>query len=46
MVSISSVLLAPVKGVIWVVKLPFVLVWMLLRYVGSLLYRAVAAVLR
>ena len=46
MVSFSSVLMAPVRGIVWVAKLPFVLVWMLLRYVGSCIYAAVAAVLR
>ena len=46
MVSFSSVLMAPVRGAVWVVKLPFVLVWMLLRYVGSCIYAAVAATLR
>lgn len=46
MVSVSSVLMAPVRGVVWLVKLPFVLVWMLLRYIGSCIYGAVAAVLR
>ena len=46
MVSVSSVLMAPVRGVVWLIKLPFVLVWMLLRYIGSCIYRAVAAILR
>lgn len=46
MVSVSSVLMAPVRGVVWLIKLPFVLVWMLLRYMGSCIYRAVAAILR
>ena len=46
MVSFSSVLMAPVRGIVWVVKLPFVLVWMLLCYVGSCIYAKVAAMLR
>ena len=38
--------MAPVRGIVWVVKLPFVLVWMLLHYIGSCLYAAVAAAIR
>ena len=44
--SLSSVLMAPVRGIVWVVKLPFVLVWTLFRYIGSCIYGAVAAILR
>lgn len=38
--------LVPVRSTVYVVKVPFVFVWMLLAYIYALLYSVVAKIVR
>lgn len=44
--DVKDLALVPVRGTVFVVKLPFVLVWMVLAYTCTLLYSIVAKIVR
>ena len=44
--DVKELALVPVRGTVFVVKLPFVLVWTVLAYICALLYSVVAKIVR
>ena len=44
--DIKELAMVPVRGTVYVVKLPFVLVWMVVAYLLAFLYSIVAKVVR
>lgn len=44
--AVKELALVPVRSTVYVVKLPFVLVWMLLAYICALLYSVVTKIVR
>lgn len=44
--GLKDLALVPVRGTVYVVKLPFVLVWMILVYICALVYGIIAKILR
>ena len=44
--DIKDLAMVPVRGTVYVVKLPFVLVWMVLAYILAFLYSILARIVR